>query len=230
MARFADICSMRILLISATRMELAPVIDWLKERDNQVGDHLIIPGVTGVGSLLSGWWLGRHLAEIHPQLVIQAGVAGSFSAAWDAEQPLVIDRDLIGDLGAWEESGFKSVFDLHLIHPDLPPFQQSWLINPYQRLLQQTGLPVVASATVNQVTTRAEDIDRLRTTGAKLETMEGAALHFACLQAGIPFLQIRTVSNAVGVRNKQQWQMATAIRALNDYLMNWLPALKSDLL
>ncbi|MCR6720007.1 MAG: futalosine hydrolase [Chitinophagaceae bacterium] len=219
---------MRILLISATRMELAPVIDWLKERDNQVGDHLIIPGITGVGSLLTGWWLGRHMAEINPQLVIQAGVAGSFSAAWEPTQPLAVERDTIGDLGAWEASGFKSVFDLHLIHPDLPPFHQSWLINPHQQLLQQTGLPLVASATVNQVTTREEDIHRLRSAGVKLETMEGAAGHYACLQAGIPFLQIRTVSNAVGVRDKQEWQMATAVRALNDYLINWLPALKTN--
>lgn len=219
---------MRILLVSATRVELAPAIDWLKWHDNQAGDHLVITGFTGVGSLLSSWWLGRHLAEIHPQLVIQAGIAGSFSADWDPRQPLAVGRDLLGDLGAWEGAGFTSVFDLNLIHPDLPPFHEGWLVNPHERCIRQTGLPVVASVTVNQVSTSERDIERLRRAGAKLETMEGAALHFACLQAGIPFLQVRTVSNTVGVRDKQQWEIATAISSLNEFLMKWLPAIKSD--
>jgi futalosine hydrolase len=58
--------------------------------------------------------------------------------------------------------------------------------------------------------------------------MEGAALHFACLQSGIPFIQIRTISNTVGVRDKQQWQLPAAIDSLNQYLQHWLPLIKSE--
>lgn len=222
----ADICSMRILLIAATRMEIAPVVDWLKRHDNQAGTHIIITGYTGIGGMMTGWWLGRHLDEIRPQLVIQAGVAGSFSKNWDPAQPYLVGRDHAGDLGVWENGEFRTAFDLKLLHPDLPPFLGGWLPNPHKEYMVQTGLPVVDSTTVNLVSTEPRDIKRLSALGAKLETMEGAALHYACIQAGIPFLQIRTVCNEVGERNKQDWRMAEAIQHLNDFLIEWLPSVK----
>ncbi len=46
---------------------------------------------------------------------------------------------------------------------------------------------------------------------AHLETMEGAAFHYVCLQKEIPFLQIRGISNYVGERDKSKWKMEEAI-------------------
>ena len=45
--------------------------------------------------------------------------------------------------------------------------------------------------------------------------MEGAALHYVCLHEKIPFLQLRTVSNYVGERNKTKWNIADAFENLN---------------
>jgi futalosine hydrolase len=50
---------------------------------------------------------------------------------------------------------------------------------------------------------------------ADIESMEGAALHFVCLQEGIPFLQIRGISNFVGERNKAKWDLKSAIENSN---------------
>jgi futalosine hydrolase len=45
--------------------------------------------------------------------------------------------------------------------------------------------------------------------------MEGAALHFVALQENIPFLQMRSLSNFVGERDKGNWVMDIAIANLN---------------
>ena len=50
---------------------------------------------------------------------------------------------------------------------------------------------------------------------ADIETMEGAALHYVCLQEDIPFIQIRTISNFVGERDKTKWKLKDAIENLN---------------
>lgn len=219
---------MRILLIAATRAELAPTLSWLKEHDNQVGGHLVFTGITGIGSLMTGWWLGRYLSEIHPQVVIQAGVAGSFLPSWSAGQAMAIEKDGMGDLGAWEGDAFRTIYQLGLQSESQPPFQDGWLPNPYSRLLKESGLPLASAVTVNEASTAERDIRRFREAGCMLESMEGAALHYACRQSGIPFIQIRTISNSVGVRDKQQWQLGPAIETLQQYLRHWLPTLKSE--
>jgi futalosine hydrolase len=48
-----------------------------------------------------------------------------------------------------------------------------------------------------------------------IESMEGAAFHYVCLSLGVPFLQIRSISNRVGERDKRKWEMKTAIANLN---------------
>jgi len=44
-------------------------------------------------------------------------------------------------------------------------------------------------------------------------------MHYVCLREGIPFLQLRSVSNAVGVRDKAKWDIGTAITRLNERLI-----------
>ena len=58
----------------------------------------------------------------------------------------------------------------------------------------------------------------LKAFNADIETMEGAALHYVCLQENISFLQIRSVSNHVGERDKTKWKMKQAIEDLNKHL------------
>ena len=50
---------------------------------------------------------------------------------------------------------------------------------------------------------------------ADIESMEGAALHYVCGQLNIPYLQIRSISNVVGERDKTKWQFKKAIDHLN---------------
>ena len=56
--------------------------------------------------------------------------------------------------------------------------------------------------------------------GADIESMEGAAFHYVCLQQKIKFLQLRSISNVAGERDKTKWMMKEAINNLNIELKN----------
>ena len=57
------------------------------------------------------------------------------------------------------------------------------------------------------------------------ESMEGAALHYVCLMENIPFVQIRSISNYIGERNKKKWNMMDSINNLNIELIKLLKML-----
>jgi futalosine hydrolase len=56
----------------------------------------------------------------------------------------------------------------------------------------------------------------------QVESMEGAAFFYACLAAGVPFAEIRSISNRVEPRNRDAWDLPLAIRNLNGVLVGML--------
>ena len=59
---------------------------------------------------------------------------------------------------------------------------------------------------------------RYRSVEAEIETMEGAAFFETCLRYGIPFAEIRAVSNRVGEEDRSRWDIPLALRNLQDAL------------
>jgi futalosine hydrolase len=59
--------------------------------------------------------------------------------------------------------------------------------------------------------------------------MEGAALHFIALHQKIPFIQLRSISNNVGERDKTKWKIKEAISNLNEELKNFIDLIKNEL-
>jgi futalosine hydrolase len=55
--------------------------------------------------------------------------------------------------------------------------------------------------------------------------MEGAALHYVCLQLAVPFAQVRSISNYVTPRDKSLWKMKDAIINLNNWLIGFVEKL-----
>ena len=111
----------------------------------------------------------------------------------------------------------KIFFDLKLVDDNQPPFTNRFLINPYQKLLFLSGLEQVRAITVNEISTDSKRIEWYQQNlSPAVESMEGAALHYVCLQENIPFLQIRSISNAIGERDKTKWNLPEAISKLNE--------------
>ena len=154
-------------------------------------------------------------------MVIQVGIAGSFNEKLAMGQAVVVSSDTIGDMGVEENGAFKTVFEMGLTNPDHFPFSGGKLINPHHELINQIGLTQVHGISINEISTSPKRIqfykDQL---GADIESMEGAALHMVCLENKIPFLQIRGISNGIGERDKSQWKIAEATKAVADVVKN----------
>lgn len=222
-----DICSMHILLTAATPFEVQPTLDYLAAAPAQTSRLVITPLVTGVGSLPTTWSLMRQIGRQRPQLIIQAGIAGCFTGKKPGEV-VAIQKETLADLGVWEDQTFRTLFDLRLTAPDSPPFTDGQLVNPYRQLLELTSLELVSAITVNEITTNPTRIKWYQqNTDAVVESMEGGGLHYVCLQEKIPFIQLRAISNDIGVRDKTKWDIRSAITNLNTRLTSLLEKLNT---
>lgn len=200
---------MRILVVAATALEIGPFLG----NDNGV-DHLI----TGVGAAACVYQLQKKLQLQPYDLIIQAGIAGSFTNELALGETVLVQKEVFADLGIFEKGSFTTLFDLGLADRDAYPYQQGWLVNNHP-LLSKYHLPGVAAASVNSLSdspaTSALFLDKFK---VDIESMEGAAFHYTCLQEKVPFLQLRSISNRVGERDKENWTMKDAITNLNKEL------------
>ena len=228
MSTIPDICTMFILLTAATTFEIQPAIDFLGKGSSGPRRHETGLLITGVGSLATSHSLMRQIGSRRPDIILQAGIAGCFKNGHLGEV-VAIREDIPGDLGVWEEGGFKSLFDLGLSGKDDPPFSNGVLPNPHTALFTLSALPQVRSISVNEITTERSRIEWYQQNMAPfVESMEGAALHYTCLKENINFLQIRSVSNDIGVRDKSKWDIKGAIARLNQHLISLLQALEQQ--
>ncbi|HUC83414.1 MAG TPA: futalosine hydrolase [Flavisolibacter sp.] len=209
---------MKILLCAATEMEIAPTLQQL----SGIEKHSIELVITGVGLMTSTYALAKGISIHQPQLVIQAGIAGTLEAEQVLGDVVAVQAETVGDLGVLEKTGFHSLFDLNLLSVDLSPWKAGQLVNEHD-VLKNIGLPLVNGVTVNEISTDEATISYYREhLNAQVETMEGAALHYVTLMERIPFLQIRSLSNYIGERDKSKWEMKKAIANLNKELQNLL--------
>lgn len=177
--------------------------------------------ITGVGLMASTYAISRQIHLKRPDLVIQAGLAGSFDTLqYPIGSLVIVSKEWVADLGVKEGGEFRDLFDLGLVKPNQFPFKKGCLVNPGIKRLKEVGLPLVNGVTVNTIT-HSPSIAREYITRFQpaVESMEGAALHFTCLMEGLPFIQLRAVSNKVGERNKQKWDIPGAIDRLNKGLV-----------
>ncbi|MBL0357989.1 MAG: futalosine hydrolase [Chitinophagaceae bacterium] len=214
---------MSILLTAATTFEIEPTLELLEKKGFVFNNHEVEILITGIGPVPATYLLTCAMLQQQPDLVIQAGIAGSFSyqdAA--AGETVLVKYDTFGDTGMEEKGVFTTVFDAGFAGKNHFPFTDGWLINQHP-LLNNSPLPVVRSVTINKVSDSLFQKQQLTGTfSPQTETMEGAALHYVCLQQQVPFLQLRSISNEVGERDKSKWQMKTAVENLNIELQQLL--------
>lgn len=214
---------MQILLCAATETEIAPSVEALSQTNGHSTRFLI----TGVGLMASTYALAKEVFTHRPEVILQAGVAGSLMAEQPLAKVVAVNSECIGDLGVKEGDRFLSPFDMNLASPNTSPWQNGRLKNDYG-FLHNCGLPVVDGVTVNQVTTTQETIAYYRNKlNVQAESMEGAALHYVALRESIPFLQIRSLSNFIGERDKSKWRLKEAIDSLNQELVRIVAKLET---
>lgn len=208
---------MNCLLIAATTKEITPFLDYYRNSRNKPDVDILI---TGIGLTATTYALAKQISLKKPDLIIQAGIAGCFDKNISLGSVVIIKQDTIADLSVMENKELKTMFDLKLISLSQFPYRNGWLANPGKDLIKQTKLKTVKAISVNHITTSKQVIqfykDKFQ---PAIESMEGSALHYVCLMEKIHFLQVRSVSNYIGERNKKKWSMKEAIISLNKVLV-----------
>ena len=139
---------------------------------------------------------------------------------------VAVKEDMLGDTGVEEDGKWKDIFDLKLEKPGYPPFEKKRLPNHHLEKYNLLKLPEVSSITINEISTKRDRIQQLiKKYNPALESMEGAALHYVCREMGVPFLQIRAISNYIGERDKTKWKMKEAIDNLNQHVLKYVDQL-----
>ncbi|PYC85478.1 futalosine hydrolase [Streptomyces tateyamensis] len=165
----------------------------------------------GVGPAAAAAATAFALAEQPHPLVLSAGIAGGFAPRAPIGAVVVADAILAADLGAQTPDGFQDVAELGFgtVARRPPPAAVALLAGA-------TGAVVGPVLTVSTVTGSAERAAELaaRHPGAAAEAMEGFGVAEAAARFGVPALELRTVSNAVGPRDRAAWRIGEALGAL----------------
>ena len=220
---------MNVLLAAATLAEIHITKQYLENTNFRINQHQVDILITGIGGIAATYNLVKGIEHKKPGYIIQAGIAGGFNIEMPLGTTVCVCEEIIGDLGAEEQHEFRDLFDLGLMKENDPPFTGRILKNPFISKQRDPALPLVRSVSINEITTKKDRIEFLRRKfKAEIESMEGAAFHYVCLCEKIPFIQIRSISNYVGERNKEKWNIVLAVDNLNSTIIQVLQQLSTD--
>jgi futalosine hydrolase len=204
---------MKVLITAATAMEL----ELIKSETIRYDGVEIIFYVTGVGAVSTVFNLSEILHKEKFDVIIQVGIAGSFDKQLALGDAVVVEKELLYEMGVFENNHYKTVFEMGLIDGDTKPFTSGTLINPHTVLLDLTGLKKAMAITNNEISTSVTKIKLYNEKyGAEIESMEGGAFHYVAIMKSISFIQLRGISNYVGDRDKNNWKIKEAILSYSD--------------
>lgn len=173
-----------------------------------LGDDLGL--ATGCGPT-AGAALAWHLARHQTRDIVGLGIAGVYPGSrCQVGRAYRIRSDRFLDFGA--ESGCSDSVEA-LPFPGL-----SGEIITLAQMSEFDHLEAADAATTSLSTGTARTALRRRSSGADLESMEGAAWAMVARSAGVPFTQIRAVSNVAGPRDRASWIIPAALDALRTAL------------
>ncbi|MEV0329623.1 futalosine hydrolase [Micromonospora echinospora] len=177
----------------------------------------------GVGPAVAGAATARLLALAEAagrpyRGVVSAGVAGGFAHRVAVGGTVLAERSLAADLGAESPEGFIPIDELGMTAEQLGG---AVAVEADRALLAalRSALPGAVVGTVLTVSTVTGTAASTRTLAARhpdavAEAMEGHGVAVAATQAGLPFVEIRTISNPIGPRDRDAWRLREALTAL----------------
>jgi futalosine hydrolase len=216
---------MRVLIVAATTMEIAPILAAFSEapahslqmRSFSYAGRDVDVLVTGVGMVATAAWCAHVLAQASYDFALDVGVCGSFDPALTPGTVVHVTSDRIAELGAEDGDQFLPIDEMKL------PCEYEFVNEAPLVNAALERLPAVSGITVNTVHGNAASIAAVTGRFApQVESMEGAAFMYACRIQDVPFAQVRAVSNIVEPRNPAAWKMAEAIERLGQVTLDIL--------
>lgn len=217
---------MKILVVVATPQEISLTLDYFKLGNTKKGNLFELNDkisflITGVGMVATAYSLGKELGKQNFDVAINIGIAGSFNRSISLGDIVKVEEDIIADLGAQDKDDFLSLEDMGFATSSDFRFRSDT-----EYLQQLKHLKTVKAITVNTVHGNMTSIEKVvNRLAPDIESMEGAAFHYACQDMGIKAVQIRSISNYVEERDKQNWNIPLAIKNLNNELIKFVESL-----
>lgn len=223
---------MRILIVAATDKELGFLrrhFDLPHELDRNLhsykyGKHTVDLLVTGIGGVATTYFLTKAFSLVNYDIAFNIGIAGSFDHFLEIGFVVNVIEERFADLGIEDREKFYTLGEKELQDDNQFPFRNGSLHNntpfTFSEIEKMIG---VRGITVNTVLGNQTSIDKVRIKfKPEVETMEGAAFFYSCLQENVPFYQIRAISNYIEIRNIDNWNIPRAIENLRVTMVNIL--------
>ncbi|MDO3408306.1 futalosine hydrolase [Saccharibacillus sp. CPCC 101409] len=200
----------RTLIVTAVEAEREAVLAGL------AGDSRFDVIAAGVGAAAAAAGTAARLARGGYGRVLSAGIAGGFAGEAEIGSLVVASRMVAADLGSDSPDGFISVDELGFGSSVVPAEDE--VSARLAGALTSAGLdarlaPVLTVATTTGTLAGAQAL-AARVPGAAAEGMEGFGVAEAARQFGLPALELRGISNAVGPRDRGAWKIGEALGAL----------------
>lgn len=223
--------NLRILIVFATELETEGILNKLNAKNitvsegnkfklNNINAEILI---SGIGIPLTTYSLTQKLQKNKYDLIINAGICGTFNEDFCIGDCVSVVLDEFADLGITRaDNSFKTFFEEGLLNSNIKPFSSGKLYNRLKSDID-TELPKVTGITVNNVSGSKNQIEfRKDKFNADIETTEGAAAAYVSFKEKVNFLQIRAISNKIEERNKDNWDIKLAADNLADELFRIL--------
>ena len=226
-SRLLSLHYMRVLIVSATALEAKGIIEpEVNLSDLKPGSVLHLNSkadllISGVGQAITAYHLGLQLLQQPYELAVNIGICGSFNRDIPLGTIVRVSSDSFFDLGAEDDNVWLSAFHMGLISKDEFPFRNGLLIPPGSGYF--TEYQKVKGITVNRVTGSEVSVKKImQFCDADVESMEGAAFLYACMQHEVPSVQLRAVSNYIEKRNRETWNIELALSNISNVLTGFL--------
>lgn len=209
---------MKRLIIFPTKLEAEAFLS--KNNHQQINENLFISDNNDV--LISGPGIPASMMNIMSHLynygdydmLILAGLAGSIKKELKTEDVLCVVSENFADIGVNKQGFFDPLYN-HFEWKER--YRKGKIINPHLSLIKKTNLDKVSSNTVNICNLGLKSMPV-----ADIENMEGASFFLIAENFKIPYLEIRSISNYAGERDKNKWKINESLESLSDYLTEFL--------
>ena len=194
---------------------------------------------SGVGKANAAATAAMLLDSLCPEAVLCFGCAGAYPGSGLQIGDLILaSEEIYGDEGAMTSDGFLDMEGLGF--PLVETGGERWfnrfpadpeLLGSNHRLIAaQTGKgrrvavgPLVTVSACSGTVVLGREL--ARRTGGLGENMEGAAVAQLCARFGVPFFEVRGISNLVEERDLSRWELdaaaAAAQQAIRAVLVGW---------
>ncbi len=174
--------------------------------------------VTGVGKACAAGALGRFASPEKHRLVVSLGIAGACpGSGLNLGEVVVGSASSFSDEGLLSPAGFQTIADMGF--PPVPgvagaAVAAAEFAGTWPALLGARLGPIATVSTCSGTDALAKEV--VSRTGAIAEAMEGAAVGVVASRLGIPFAEVRVISNTTGDRSGQKWDLAGALTQLGE--------------